>query len=316
MALGYVFIACALAVGLVKGYCGKCSSGLITTYRGSMLFGLVRMVLCVLVGFIIMLVNGSLTYIGALNWQTLLFASLAGIGQAGMIVTWLVSARRGSLVMLEVFNLLGTILSVLCCFFFFGESVSIWQGIAMAMLLVATYLTVGYNVALKGKMTLSSFVTLIIGAVTTGLSTFAQKGLKFFNPSAEAELLRFYTFVFNFYTYVAAAIVLIVAYGITSYSGGYTKKDDEPTPAHQVFRPRPLIYVTVMATCLFAHSLFQTLAGSVGQLDAVRIYPLTQGCGMILTMLMAALLFGERINKRSLFAILLAIGALVMMQVL
>lgn len=314
--MGYFFVACTLATGLIKGYCGKKSSGLITTYRGSMLFCLVRLTICVLVGSALVAVNGCIPYLGALNTPTVIFAMLAGIGQAGMIVTWLISARLGSLMLLEVFNLLGIVLTVTLCFVCFGEPVSVWQIVAMLLLLVAAYVMVGYSQSVKGKMTLAAFVCLLIGALMTGLSTFAQKGLKFFNPDATQQTLDQYSLVFNVYTYAAAALVLIVAYAVTAKSPKKGEaKTDEHSPVKQVFRPRPLIYVTVMATCLFAYSLFQTLAGTGDRLDAAQIYPLTQGGGMLLTMLMAAILFGERINARCLVGILLSVVALVLTQI-
>ena len=315
MALGYLFVALTFSVGFIKGFCGKKSSGLITTYRGSMLIGLVRMTLGVLIGYLIVLLSGNAIYMGSLNTPTVIFAVLAGVGQAGMIVTWLISARLGSLMLLEVFNLLGTVLSVLMCLVCFGDPVSVWQWIAMGMLMAATYLMMGYSRSERGKMTPTALVILIIGAITTGLSTFAQKGLKFYLPADEMSLLDDYTFVFNFYTYVAAACVLLVAFLATSRRRDGASTVDEPSPFSQVFRPRPMIYVTIMATCLFAYSLFQTLAGGEGRLDPAQVYPLTQGGGMVTTALMAAIFFGERLNKRSISAMALATAALVIMQV-
>ena len=66
--------------------------------------------------------------------------------------------------------------------------------------------------------------------------------------------------------------------------------------------------------CLFANSFFKTLAAE--HLDAVQLYPLNNGGAVILSLLMAAIFFKERINARCIIGICLSFGALLMINFL
>ena len=54
--MGYLFLAIALLAGATKGYCGKMTSGYVNEYKDAMLANTIRMVFCVLIGFIMTVV--------------------------------------------------------------------------------------------------------------------------------------------------------------------------------------------------------------------------------------------------------------------
>lgn len=69
-----------------------------------------------------------------------------------------------------------------------------------------------------------------------------------------------------------------------------------------------------MAICLYANSYFKTLASE--HLSAVLLYPLNQGCALILSAVMAAVLFRERLTAKAVFGILTAFAGLLIINVL
>ena len=69
-----------------------------------------------------------------------------------------------------------------------------------------------------------------------------------------------------------------------------------------------------MAFCLFANSYFKTLAS--GYLSAVLLYPLNQGCSLILSAIMAAVLFKEKITIKAVIGILTAFIGLLIINLL
>ena len=96
---------------------------------------------------------------------------------------------------------------------------------------------------------------------------------------------------FNFYTYVFAGVALFFAYFI------FRKVDKKNSLS--VRKPLEVVkpiwrYVLIMAVCLFVNSFFKTLAAQY--LDAVQLYPLNQGCAVVLSLLMSAIFFKEKIN--------------------
>ena len=67
-----------------------------------------------------------------------------------------------------------------------------------------------------------------------------------------------------------------------------------------------------MAAGLFVYNYFKTCAAEI--VPAAEMYPLMQGISLVITIVMAALLFGERITWKSALGIALTFAALCMMN--
>ena len=106
-----------------------------------------------------------------------------------------------------------------------------------------------YNNSIKEKMSIGSVILLIICGAANGLTDFSQKlYVRSVGDSAA---------VFNFYTYVFSAIVLLVVFGaikIKDRSGANSEID--------VMR-KVGIYVLIMSICLFVNSYFKTKAAAI-----------------------------------------------------
>jgi multidrug transporter EmrE-like cation transporter len=69
-----------------------------------------------------------------------------------------------------------------------------------------------------------------------------------------------------------------------------------------------------MSLCIFLHSYCSTAAA--GYLPSYQLYPLMQGSALILSMLMSAVCFGERITVRSICGIVSAFAAMLCINLL
>ena len=72
-------------------------------------------------------------------------------------------------------------------------------------------------------------------------------------------------------------------------------------------------YILIMSVGLFANSYCKTLAAVY--LDSAQLYPVNQGCALILSTLMSAMLFGERITRRCVVGLLIAFIGLLCIHV-
>ena len=75
-----------------------------------------------------------------------------------------------------------------------------------------------------------------------------------------------------------------------------------------------VLYIAIMAICLFANSYFKTLAAT--KLDSAQLYPLNQGAALIMSMGMSALFFKEKVTPKAILGIALAFVGLLVMNVL
>ena len=301
--MGYLFLALALAAGITKGFCGKKTSFAIKSSSDSMIINVLRMLACIFIGFALMAIQGDVSALAA-DGLTILICAMSGIASAAFVVSWLLSVKSGAYMMVEVFLLLGVMVPIVLCRIFFGEEIGIWQIVGIVILLVAVFIMCTYNVSLKGKMSIGSILLLLLCGLANGLTSFSQKWFVQVYPKGSVA-------AFNFYTYVFAAAALLVAYFI--FRAADKRGEHKPRSPIAVIKPI-VLYVIVMAVCLFANSYFITLAAQ--HLDAVKLYPLNQGGAVILSLLMSALIFKEKINAKCIVGISLSFVALLMINLL
>ena len=295
--MGYLFLAIALFAGSLKGYCGKKVSGAIDGFKDAMLTNFIRMIFCIFIGFLTAIVICGIKALG-INSEALISSFISGVTTAGFVIFWLISVKNGSYVMLDIFLMLGVIVTTVMCRIFFKEAIAIKQCIGFAVLIIAAYLMCSYNISLKGKFTFKSFLLLVLCGVSNGLTGFSQKMYVYMVPKGDSS-------VFNFYTYVFAALVLSVSYFIC-----LSKDKDASLKADMKLAKNMTGIIFIMSVCLFANSYFLVLAAK--SIPSAVLYPLVQGAALILSGLMAAFLFKEKPNAKSIAGMITAfIGLLI-----
>ncbi len=296
--MGYLFLIISLLAGATKGYCGKQTSGYVNEYKDAMLANTIRMLFCILIGFGMTIFQEG---IGALkvDVSTLLIAMLSGVTSSIFVVCWLISVKQGAYMMLDVFLMLGVIVPLIGSSIQFGEAIRPTHWLGLAILLIAVVIMCSYNISVKGEMSLSSIILLVICGTSSGLTDFSQKLFVEQDSGTSAA-------VFNFYTYVFSAMVLAICYVIMVKQGQGRNRGTDMKP---IFG-----YILVMSVCLFANSYFKTLAAEY--LPSTQLYPLSQGAALILATVMSATLFHERLTKRCILGLLLAFAALLIINLL
>ncbi len=292
--MGYIFIIFALSAGLMKGFCGKKISGLVSSVKGTFYMNMLRMLLCVAVGFFLVAVNGYAAF--KINPATLLITAVSGISTAMFVVSWIFCVRRGAYVMIDVFLMLGGALTIALCKLFFRETVSIKQLIGFVLLVVASYIMCSYSSSIKGSFSLSSFLLLVVCGALNGLADFSQKWYIYAQPTGSVS-------IFNFYTYLFAAAVLFLSFAIAD------KKENVPNDGKSL---KVFLVICVMAVCLFANSYFKTMAAKF--IPSAVLYPLTSGASIVLSAFMAAIFFKEKITPKCAIGIIIALGAIIIMN--
>lgn len=298
--MGYLFLGISLFAGLTKGYCGKKTSGCVRSYKDAMLANTVRMVLCILIGFVLIAAGGDMELIRP-TAALLGTAALSGVTTSVFVVCWLISAKRGAYMMLDVFLMLGVLVPMLAGSTIFGEEIRLNQWIGIAILLTAVIIMCSYNNSIKEKMNITSLVLLIICGLSNGLTDLSQKLFIKQNLGVPAT-------VFNFYTYIFSAAVLMIFFLI------FNAKEGESGTDNFFVLKKIFGYILVMSVCLFANSLFKTMAAKY--LTAAQLYPINQGASLILSSVMSATMFGEKLTAKAIIGLATAFLGLIVINVL
>lgn len=299
--MGYIFLSIALAAGIIKAYCGKKTSNYTEDIKDAMLANSIRMFFCVCIGFILILIQGQLGFLKP-DLSILAITAFSGLSTAVFVVTWLLSVKHGAYMMVEVFLMLGVLIPMAAGSIFFDEAIGLSGWIGMAVLTAATLIMCSYNHSQKKTFTAVSLLLLILCGTASGLADFSQKLFVRTLPEIPVS-------VFNFYTYVFSALVLIPSFLLFSKKDGLKGSVKNNPIFSKIFG-----YILVMSVCLFANSYFKTKAAV--DLDAAQLYPLNQGCALILSTLMAALLFNEKMTLKCAVGLVLAFIGMILINVL
>lgn len=297
--MGYLFAALSVAAGATKGYCGKRTSGRISGFAEAMLANCVRMCLCIVIGLLLLAIQGQ-TELLRVDGTALLIMAGSGITTAAFVVFWLIAVKQSAYMMLDVFLLMGVLIPMLLCKFIYGEVITPAQWVGLGILFVALLIMCSYNAGIKGKFTPSSLGLLLLCGLSSGLSDFCSKSYTHLYPQGNAA-------VFNFYTYVVSAVVLSVCFFL------FRGREKETKSFKEIILP-VCGFIAVMSVCLFANSYFKVLAS--GYLTASQLFPLLQGVGIGAATFMSAVFFKERLTVRCVVGIVLAFGALLIMNLL
>lgn len=299
--MGYLYLSLALLCGLIKAYCGKRSSHTASTTYDAVCINTLRMLLCILIGLILVLFDGAFAGV-TLTPKLLLISLLCGASTAGFVVSWLLAVHSLSYMLVEVFIMGGVLFPLLFSALCYGEAVGAWQAVGILLLLFAVYcMCSNKRGEPSARLSPKGFLLLFACAAFSGFSDFSQK--LYVNECVGATVS-----FFNLCTYVFAALTLAAA--LFFFRRAEKRNGELPTVKSIVLPILP--YIVIMAICLFLNSYFKTLSASY--LDAVILYPLSQGMSVALALLMSAVLFKEKVNAKMLFGVALAVFSMILIN--
>ncbi len=312
----YVVIGIALFCLTVKGYCGKKTSGYVKDAGDSLLFNLWRMLFCMLIGIALVFAASAQ---GELFCESgmLAICALAGVSNAMFLVAWLMAIQKNAMVSVDVSLTLGSLIPSVLCAVLFAEALSISKMFGFLLILLATFVMAGYSKQTNAGGAFG-FVLLFFAALGDGMSGFAQQLYKQYYTEVGSQIHGVYypKEIYHFYTYVFAALCLLVV--LVAYRLMQGKKTGERVTVRKMFAVTPsvMVYIVVMAICMFAANYFQTVAANDYGVPSQMLYPIFKGGCLITVNLTAMIFFGEKITWRSIFGSLLALAGIISMSIL
>ena len=318
--MAYLLLVIALLCLSVKGYCGKKTSTDLRQSTDPMLFNLLRMIFCVVIGLVLILIEGAgdqLAIESGMLWITL----GAGVANVAFLIGWILAVRRIPLVTMDVSLTIGSLLPAVLCLILFDEAISLSKMIGFALILAATVILSGCGKSAGRRCGFLGVVLAVIATLGEGLSSFCQQLYKQYYTvdDSRAHGVYYSNAVFQLYTYVfAGSILLLLFIGAAVYQ--YRKQEKVPKTQYVkgLFSSckHPLPYIVVMAICLFAGNYLQTAATTVYGMPSQVLYPVIKGGCLVTVNLTAMLFFNEKPTWRRITGSLVALGGAVLMSVL
>lgn len=305
--ISYVFLFIAVLTGVAKGFCGKKTSEYIYGITDGLILQSIRLVLCVIIGFCLY----SFSSIPSQLDNTILLISLInGIANATFLISWLFAIKNGAYLFVDICLTAGGILiPCICGKLFFDGKITILQYIGIAIMLFAVIVMNSYNFTItQKKISLKSILLLLCVAISNGVMGLCEK---WFTSYIKTEKITCDLSVFSLYTYIFACIVLLITLLLVC------KKEN--TSIYAFVKDFPLkklwIYLILIALFLFFNTYLTTLTNTYIN-NTVLIYPLKFGSNLILSAIMAATIFKEKINIQSVLGMILITTSIIFINVL
>lgn len=305
--IGYSFLFLAVLTGVAKGYCGKKTSGYVNTLIDGLILQHIRLALCMLIGILLVLISGN-TF--QLDIPVLFISLLNGIANAVFLISWLFAVKNGAYLFVDICLTAGGILiPCICGAIFFGGNITLLQYVGIFVMLIAVLVMNSYNSSITNKkISPRDLLLFLCVAVSNGLIGLCEKWFAYYtaNNNSNADLSSF-----SFATFFFAGIIMRLALQILC-----KKENKTINECNKTFPFKKLwIYIVLIAFFLFFNTYLTTLANTYIQ-NTVLIYPLKFGSNLILSSVMAAVIFKEKINMRSIAGMILISISILLINVL
>ncbi len=315
--MSYLIVLAVLFFLSAKGFCGKKTSIFVRNSADALLLNSVRMIFCIVIGLVMVMLEGA-TF--AIDGGMFLICLLSGVSNALFLVSWMLAIQRNAMVTVDVTLTVGSILPAVLCALFFGEAISIPKMFGFALIVIAALILSGYHKGPQVKTGVFGIVMLLLGAFGDGMIGFTQQLYKqFYTPNGiHTHGVYYENSVFQFYTFVFTAVIMTAVFGVgffRQYAG--REKNERSSFVKYAFAPVriAIIYIIIMAICLFAGSYLQTLATNTYGMPSQTLYPIIKGGCLITVNITAFLFFDEKITKRSIMGSAVALCGIVAMSV-
>lgn len=308
----YGIVGLELLCNALKGYCGKRVSSRTADMNDSFLFSLLRMLFCILIGAVMVFAENAQRYL-AVDAGMLAICVLAGLANAAFLVGWLLAVQKNTMVSVGVGLTFGSLIPSVLCALLFGDEFSPTKMFGFALIVLATVILSGSEQ--RKKRSVSAILLLLLAAVGDGIISFAQQLYRRYYTDASAFTRCVYPkTVYHFYTYAFTAVILLAA--LLLYRLHSTRKSGRSAKPLFSAPPRVVMYIFVMAMCLFAANYLQTVATNDYGISSQVLYPFIKGGDLVTINFVAMIFFGEKITLRSVLGLVIALGGLVTINVL
>ncbi|MBE7053592.1 MAG: hypothetical protein E7391_04880 [Ruminococcaceae bacterium] len=277
----------------LKGFCTKTISNDIKSIWNNVFANILRSALAALIGAIIVVIGSG---ISAFKVQTLelLICAVSGVAMAFFLMSWVFSLKSDAYMLVSASGSASFIVPIIFGVFVIGEKFTVLKVIALVLICLAIFFLLRYNTDIKGKVSKSQYLMLVVITLSQGLNQAMQKLYTHYFPSNDVAIFSVYTFLF--------ACVSLLIYGI------FVNKD--ATDDKKSLPKKVYVFTLIIAITQFTASYFQSLAAK--QIDAIVLYPILNAFSLVSGSLMATFIFKEKMKRDAIIGIILTLFAVIL----
>ena len=245
-------------------------------------------------GLLIILFSGNgLT----INFPTVILATLLGTSMFLNSTLSLLAMKSGTVAISSMFSTAGLLVPLIAGIFLFNAPINIYQWLGVVIFFLATYFLIGSSKKIYKNFSYKTIFLLLGSLCFSGLSALAQQLFTFYVPNGDVNTFTFLSF---FIVFILGFIVFIC-----------TKKPQIESE-NTINKKALLLSGIALAIAVFLINQFVTL--STALIPPVILFTFANGVGTIISTIVAAILYKEKLTKQSITGVLLGIASFIIIK--
>ena len=231
---------------------------------------------------------------------TVSIAALSGISLAISSICSTLAIRTGTIVLNSLFGTAGLLVPCIAGIFWFDQPMSWPQWVGIAVLFFSAYLLIASSKEIYSTFSLKTFLLLLGSLLSNGLTMLFQMLFSRQVPDGNVS-------VFSFFTFAIPAVLLFAAAPLFRQKGQPSEK-----PLTQMLPKELVIYALLLSFAVFVINQLATLASAT--VPPAVLFALINGGATIISAIVGAAMFRERLTFKSVCGILLGVVSLVVIK--
>ncbi len=263
---------------------------------GLVSFNAISMGMSALFAGLLLLATFSFQDFATLSLLGWLIACATGVTICIASVCSLLAMRGSSILLDSLFSMAGLLVPTVSGIFILSQTVVPLQWMGMVLLFGSAFLLASSSKKTNGRITAKTMVLLFGSMLANGSTMLLQVLFKTYVPTGSV-------LVYSFLQFAIVAVFLFMAALILSRK----EKQKLYVPDKKL-----MAFTAVSAGALFGISQLSTMASAV--VPVAVLFPISDGGGMIISALVADLIYKEKINLKSSLGIIIGITGLILMK--
>lgn len=248
-----------------------------------------------LLGLILILLTGNRF---SVDWITFLIAVLAGVSLFFSGVFGIYALQSGTISVNAMFSNAGMLIPIVAGVLFFDQPVSWMQMVGVGLFFVSAYLLIMNAKTVYTRFSYKTVLLLVGSLAANGCTMLAQQMFTTYVPDGDVSVFSFLSF--------GIVVVGSVLLSIKPKAGQDTQK------VKTSLSKGLLIAGAALAVCVFFINQLVTL--STALLPPVILFSFLSGSTMIVSAVVAAVAYKERLNLRTIMGVLIGIASLIIIK--
>lgn len=291
----YVYLFSILIARVVQAVFSKRSSNEVKSIALTVRYTAYQYAISTALGLILLLTDVSG---GKINAATVIIALLSGVSLFFSTFFSIYGMKSGTVSLVSMFGTAGLLVPIIAGVFLFDQPISLMQGVGTAIFFVSAWLLIKNSKNTYNGFSFKTFLLLLGSMLANGTTMLAQQMYTHYVPDGSISLFSF----LSFGTVAAAGYPTALVMGKTEkYKGANIKLGKT-------------LYICgiALAAAVFVINQFATTLTAL--LPPVFLFTFINGGGTIISTLVAAVIYKEKLSVYSILGVITGIGSMVLIK--